>query len=291
MTPSSPGRPATGPPPAGAPRTAFVLGGGGVLGSAEVGMLRALVEAGVVPDLVVGTSVGAVNGAVVAADPGWAAVQQLTEVWTSSASGVWSTSPVERVRTFARTRTAFHSNEPLRRVLAEHLGEPRIEDLAVPFQCCAASIERAEEHWFDSGPLLPAVLASCAVPGLFPAVAVDGEHYLDGGLVNSVPVGRAVASGATEVFVLQVGRIERQLTAPRRPWEVALVAFEVARRHRFTRDMSAVPEGVRVHVLPSGDEPAPIANLRYRDTGSARARIARAHAASARYLESAGVPS
>ena len=87
---------------------------------------------------------------------------------------------------------------------------------------------------------MPAVLASCAVPGLLPPVEIDGEHYFDGGLVHSIPVGRAVALGASTVYVLQVGRIESELTVPRRPWEVGLVAFEIARRHRFHEEMSAV---------------------------------------------------
>jgi NTE family protein len=265
-----------------------VLGGGGVLGSAEVGMLRALVEAGIEPDVVLGTSVGALNGAVVAADPSWPSVDRLTELWTSGAAAVWSTSTVSRVRTIARTRTAWHSNEPLRQMLTEHLGDPLIEDLPVPFQCCAASVERASEHWFSSGPLIPAVLASCAVPGLFPAVEVGGEHYLDGGLVDSIPVGRAVELGARCIYVLQVGRIERQLTAPRMPWEVALVSFEIARRHRFARDMSNVPEDVEVHVLPSGEEPARITNIRYKDTASVSRRIQSAYRASLEYLERHG---
>ena len=267
--------------------TAFVLGGGGVLGSAEVGMLRALLDAGITPDLVVGTSVGALNGAAVAADPTQAAIDRLTDVWSSTASSVWSTSTVDRVKTLARTRTAFNSSDVLQAALVEHLGEPDIEDLAVPFQCCAASIERASEHWFTSGPLIPAVLASCAVPGLFPAVRIGDEHFLDGGLVDSIPVGRAVALGASTVYVLHVGRIERQLTAPRMPWEVALVAFEVARRHRFSRDMAAVPDSVTVHVLPTGGEPPTLAGLRYRDTGATTRRIEAAQVATAAYLDRA----
>src|SRR5436853_478438 len=87
------------------------------------------------------------------------------------------------------------------------------------------------------GVLVPAVLASCAVPGLLPPVEVDGEHYFDGGLVHSIPVGRAIELGARTVYVLQVGRIERPLAPPRRLWEVGLVAFEIARRHRFHEEM------------------------------------------------------
>ena len=80
------------------------------------------------------------------------------------------------------------------------------------FQVCAASIERAAEHWFDSGPLVDAVVASAAVPGLLPPAKIGDEHFLDGGIVNSIPLGRAVQLGATRVFVLQVGRIERPLS-------------------------------------------------------------------------------
>ena len=119
-------------------------------------------------------------------------------------------------------------------------------------EVCAASIERAAEHWFTEGPIVPAILASAAVPGLLPPAEIDGEHFLDGGLVNSIPVGRAVELGATRIFVLQVGRIDRPLKAPTRPWEVARVSFEVARRHRFMRDMATIPDGVEAHVLPAG---------------------------------------
>jgi NTE family protein len=78
-------------------------------------------------------------------------------------------------------------------------------------------------------------------------------HYYDGGLVNSVPLTRAVELGATRIFVLQVGRIESELRAPERLYEAALISFEIARRHRFTTTMANLPEGVEVHLLPSGN--------------------------------------
>ena len=270
--------------------TAFVLGGGGVLGAAEVGMLQALLSRGITPDLVVGTSVGALNGAVLAADPTPRAVEELTALWQSlSGSEVWGGSGLERLRLMARTRTALHGNEQLRAMLQQRFGGTCIEELPVRFECCAASIERAAEHWFADGPLVDAVLASSAVPGLFPAVEVDGEHYLDGGIVNSVPVGRAVELGADTVWVLQVGRLDQPLTAPTRPWEVATVAFEVARRHRFARDMATLPDGVTVHVLPSGDAvgPAGMSALRYRDTRRVTRRIELAREATLAYLADA----
>lgn len=272
--------------------TAFVLGGGGVLGAVQVGMLRALVDAGVRPDLVLGTSVGALNGAVLAALPAGEVADRLDALWSSpDARALFAAGTFGRLRELARSGVAAHSPGPLRRAVTEVLGDRRIEDLPVRFTCCAARIEDASEHWFDRGPLVDAVLASAAVPGLLPPAVVGGRHYLDGGLVNSIPLGRAVELGATRVFVLQVGRIAAPLRPPRRPWEVAMVAFEIARRHRYARDLAAVPEGVEVHVLPVGGAAAPRwdtrAALRYRDVGATGARIAAAHDASTAYLRAA----
>lgn len=271
-----------------APRTAFVLGGGGMLGAAEVGMLGALLEAGIRPDLVVGNSVGAINGAMLAVDPTAEQVQELRALWRGiAAQDTFSGSLLGRVARLARSRTHIHSPEPLRRQLCERL-PASFEELAVPFQCVAASIERASARWFDAGALVPAILASCAVPGLLPAVRIDGEHHLDGGLVHSIPLGRAIELGARCIYVLQVGRIEAPLRPPHWPWEVALVAFEISRRHRFVEDMARVPEGVTVHVLPTGRD-APLnyndpSQLRYRDTTDVAAAIERAYRASTEYL-------
>ena len=266
---------------------AFVLGGGGVRGAVQVGMVRALLDHGVIPDLVIGASIGAVNGALLAADPGPGVVERLTAAWDSPAARAVYGDPIARqVHRLARTRTHLVSDVPLRHLLEHHLGDDaRFEDLAVPLHVVAANIERAAETWFRSGPLVPAVLASAAVPGVLPPAVVDDLHYLDGGIVNSIPLGEAVRLGARTVYVLQVGTAERELSAPRRPIDTAKVAFEVARRHRFTRELAAVPDGVRVHVLPSGggiegDEKV----MSYRRMGPTSRRIERAYAAGTAFL-------
>ena len=180
-------------------------------------MLRALAEAGVRPDIVVGTSIGAVNGAFVAADPDRAA-ERLADLWRGDSLGVvFSETVLGRAVRLIRSGTHFHAIEPLKRLLADTLPAADFTDLKLPFHCVAASIENATARWFSSGPLIPAVMASCAVPGLLPPVEIDGAHYFDGGLVHSIPVGRAVALGASTVYVLQVGRIESPLPVPARP--------------------------------------------------------------------------
>ncbi len=267
---------------------AFVLGGGGVLGAVEVGMVRALLEAEIRPEIIVGTSIGAINGALVAADPTISVIGRLVDLWASKqARDVFGDSAPRQLARLARGGTHLHSTAPLRAMLDRELRDAhRFEDLPVRFECCAASIERAAEHWFSRGPLVDAVLASAAVPGLLPPIAIDGQHYIDGGIVNSIPVGRAVELGAATVYVLQVGRIDRPLIAPRNVVEVARVAFEISRRHRFAREMAAVPPDVTVHVLPPGagskrdDSP-----LAYRDLRAAQRRIDRAYEASAAFLK------
>lgn len=271
---------------------AFVLGGGGLLGAAEVGMLRALRDVGVVPDLVLGTSVGALNGVAVAADP-LRGVDWLVDLWHDiEEKGPFDSGFVRRAATLARSGTHLHTSEDLRRLVDDALPVDTFEELTVPFQCVAASIERAGPRWFDSGPLLDAVVASAAVPGLFEPVEVDGEHHYDGGLVHSIPLGRAIQLGATCIQVLQVGRIERPLQPPTNLVEVGMVAFEVARRHRFVEELAAVPPEVDVHVLPTGDAPAPTdvrTQLRYADASTVDDRMAAAYTATKAYLDAEGM--
>jgi len=253
-------------------------------------MLDALLERYVRPDLIVGTSVGALHGAMVAADPSRAAVAGLQQAWQELAGlGVLGRSWFDDAVALLRTRTHVRSNAPMRRMAERLIPVGTFEELAVPFQCVAACIERFAEQWFDSGPLVDAILASSAVPGILPPVEIGGEHFIDGGIVNSIPVDRAVALGAGEIYVLHAGRIEQPLSPPRSMRDVGFVAFEIARRHRFVRDLAAVPDDVTVHVLPTGD-PAPpryndLSQLRFRDFRRVDKRIAFAYAATSEYLD------
>ncbi len=271
---------------------ACVLGGGGILGAHEVGMLRALAECSIEPDIVLGTSVGAINGAFFAADPTAAGVERLAGLWREmNRSEVSAGTMLRRVTTLARSGTHLQSLDDVRQRLIEVLPVQRVEELAVPFQCVAASIEQAAEHWFDRGPLADVVLASCAVPGILPPVRIGDEHFIDGGIVNSIPVGRAVALGAKRIYVLQVGRLEQALSPPRWPWEVGLVAFEVARRHRFAHDLRSLPTDVELHVLPTGGSAAPAYNdvsgqLRIRRMArTVQQQVDASYEASLRYLQ------
>ena len=252
-------------------------------------MARALAAAGIQPDLLVGTSVGSINGAVLAAGPVTSTVPRLDAMWETMAStAVFSESLFSRARNLINHWTHLHSNDPLRELIAEWVPYRLIEEAPHTFQCVAAEIETSSEHWFDSGPVSDAVMASCALPGVLPPMEVDGRHYIDGGIVNSIPVSRAVELGATEIYVLHVGHIDDPLEVPRLPWDVAMVSFEIARRHRFHREVMTRRDGVSIHIMPTGRTPGrynDFSKLRYNNNRAIRATIETAEQASTTMLE------
>ncbi len=244
------------------PRTAFVLSGGGNLGAIQVGMLRALTEHGIVPDVVLGCSVGALNGAGYALEPSHTGVDRLVEHWRHATHTVMPSSRVPSAVQLLRKGASLHSESGLRASLEALLGAGRgFDDLRVPFQCVATDVERAMERWFDDGDLVRAILASAALPAVYPPVVIDGVRYMDGGVVDNVPIARAVELGCRTIYVLHVGPHGRPDAEIKRPLDGALLAYWVARNSRFARDLASLPDRVEAIVLPPGRRP----ELKYDD--------------------------
>ena len=267
------------------PTTAFVLGGAGNMGAIQLGMLRALLEREIVPDLVVGCSVGALNGGAIASGPTLETLQRLEALWLElSAKDVWPARPLVGAVQLLRSRPALNDNQGLRRVVEQFLPDATFADLEVPFACVATSLSTGGERWFTEGPLTEAVLASSALPALLPPVVVDGEMLIDGATVNVVPLGRAIEMGATRVFVLQLKDLHAGASPPRRPLDVLLRAFAISRNFRFVHELASVPDHVEVSVLPSPG----FARLRYDGFSRTAELIERSHAAAAAHLDAQG---
>lgn len=265
-----------------APRTVFVLGGGGNLGAIQVGMLRALFERGITPDAVVGCSVGAINAAGVAADPTLDGVRRMEEVWTLLRDeAVCPAGRLSSLRLLAHRAKSLQPNDGLRRLLETWLPCETFDDTAIPLHVVAASLDTGHARWFSSGPVIEPILASAALPGIFPPVVIGNETFIDGAVVDNVPISRAAALGAERIVVLHVGNFERKRPVPKRPIEVLVQAFSIARNHRFIRDMENPPEGVELMVLPSIDPGA----IRYDDFRQSRRLIAQSHRVAAAYLD------
>lgn len=263
-------------------RVAFVLSGGGNLGAVQVGMLRALLEHEIQPDLIVGCSVGALNGAALADDPTPAGIRRLEKVWrTVEGNDLMPRNLLPNAVALARKGEAIHDNDGLRNLIDQSMQARDFAELTVPFQCVATDVAGVREVWFEKGSLIDAVLASSAMPALYPSVEIDGVKYLDGAIVNDVPLSRAVELGATTLYILQVGSFSRPRARPRRPLDVAVQAYWIARHHRYKRDVEALPETITLHVLPHGQPPL----MRYNDFTRTPELITTAYEASNDYLD------
>jgi NTE family protein len=251
-------------------RTAFVLAGGGTRGAVQVGMLTELVERGIRADCVFGASVGAVNGAAYCADPTPEGMQHLEHTWLNlRADDVFPQGRVHGPWMFFQQRPSIHPNTGLREVIEKGVHIERIEDAVIPFEVVATSMRDGREHWFSDGPVVDAVLASAAIPGIFPPMAAGDDVLVDGGVVNNVPISRALAAGATTIYVLLCEPTHFHPDISKRPLEAVLTSFFVGIHSRFVRDIGELPPGVRV-ILFSGAERAP---GDYRDFGSAAEMI------------------
>lgn len=269
--------------------TAFVLSGGGNLGPVQVGMLRALAEAGVEPDLIVGCSVGAINGAGFAADPTDAGVDRLDRIWRRIATGDPDLMPsrlIPVVAQMARKGEAMHDQSRLADLLDDELPTKTFSGLQIPFSCVATDLETATEHWFSSGRLVPALLASAALPAVYPAFEHRGRTFIDGGVLNEIHTAQALALGATELYVLHVGHLEERPLDVQRPFDSAMRAYWTARRFRLAENLRQVPDHCVVHRLPAGSNP----RLRFDDFSQAAELAELAYDASSQFLATGEAP-
>ncbi|MGH9290577.1 MAG: patatin-like phospholipase family protein [Acidimicrobiales bacterium] len=266
---------------------AFVLSGGGNLGALQIGMMRALLEHDIRPDLIVGCSVGAINGAGLAEDPTLAGALRLERLWRAlDGKELMPAGWLPNAVAIARRGEAIHESHGLRRHLEQTLTARTFEELVVPFQCVATDVVGVREVWFRSGPLIEPILASAALPAVYPAVEIDGVRYLDGGIVDDVPMSRAVELGARTLYVLQVGLFSRPRPEPKRPLDVAVQAYWIARHHRFKRELAAMPSDIELHLLPTGQTP----HMRYNDFTRTSELISLAYEASSAYLAGRELP-
>ncbi len=289
--PAGPGRAPRARPDECAPMTtAFVLGGGGVLGAVEVGMLRALFERDIAPDLVLGTSVGALNGAMVARDPTLAVIDRLTELWQAAArEPATCTATARCARSAGRCRPAPTSTRPKPLTAARCA----TSSATSPSRSCRSGSRCARPA--SSGPP-----STGSTPGRSSTRSSRAPPYpgccrrrrsatstsSTAASSNSIPLGRAVQLGA-DPGLRAPGRPDRPAAQPpRRPWEVARVSFEIARRHRFAREMGELPDDVEAHVLPGARhvEPRRLAPRRTATSPGCSSRI------DATYEASVGLP-
>lgn len=262
-------------------RTVFVLGGGGALGAYQAGALLALLEYGIVPDAVYGASVGALNGAFLAHDPGPARAAELVRWWTGEQlRDVLRPAFGRRLRGLAAALAGADSllaATPLRRLIGRHVGAHDLAELAVPLTVTTTCLECGRAVHHRTGPIEDVLAASCALPGLFPAVRLaDGHRHVDAGVLCGVPLSAALAGARSgdRIYVLdcalapvtcdEPGQVNpcglaapaarAEYVAPtelhRGLLQVVLDSFAVARARASVADLGGGLADERVHVLP-----------------------------------------
>jgi NTE family protein len=231
--------------------TAFVLSGGASLGAVQVGMLHALTTHRIVPDFIVGTSVGAINGAWFAGDPTPEGVDELEAIWRSlKQRTIFPIDARTALLGFLGRRDHLVPPGPLERLLRRHLPYERLEEAPVPIHVVATEVMTGTEVVLSAGNAVRAILASSAIPGVFPPVRVGGQLLMDGGVVANTPVARAVSLGADVVYVLRSGCRSTALEPPRTALAAALHALTVLAEERLLRDIERFGEMVRLEVIP-----------------------------------------
>lgn len=230
--------------------TAFVLAGGGSLGAIEVGMLAALSDADVHPDFVVGTSVGAANAVWFALHP--SDVDSLADRWVSlRRTDVFPIRPVSGLLGLLGFRDHLVPNAGLRRLLERSLGPIDLTGTAIPVHVGATDVLSGAEVLLSSGNAVSCVLASTAIPAVFPPLHLDGRYLIDGGAVNNNPVSHAVELGADQVWVLPTGYACTLTSPPRSAIAVALQALTLLVNHRLAVDVERYRDEVELRVVPS----------------------------------------
>jgi NTE family protein len=266
--------------------TAFVLSGGASLGAVEVGMLAALRERDIRPDVIVGTSVGALNGAWLAGHPD-APVADLAEVWKGiHRSDVFPVDAGRGLLAFAGRRRSLFDQDPLRSLIEKHVTFDRLEDAPVPLHVVAVEVLTGRETLLSSGPAVESVLASAALPALFDPVEIERVAYMDGGVGNNTPISHAVALDVDQIWVLCAGYPCALTEPPTNPLAMALHALSLLLHKQLMVDVERFEPVVELRVLP------PLCPLTVSpiDFSHSAELIDRAYTASTRWIEESHPP-
>jgi NTE family protein len=236
-------------------RRTWVLGGGGARGAQEVGVLQALFEAGVEgPAAVIGTSVGALNGSAIAAYPSLAGVMMLREVWMSRpALSVFQAHPIGLLMgSLRRNLLSAFPQENVRRLIERTqalTGITTFEQLRVPLAVVATDLNAGKPAIFRAGELMPALLASTAIPGVFPSVRIHDREFLDGGVVQNTPLDTAIDDGAKEILAISLMAGGEHEPSPTNFPELIARTLQLSLHHQMLSDYERLKDKARIVVI------------------------------------------
>lgn len=265
-------------------KTAFVFSGGGSLGAIQVGMLRALLAAGVQADFVVGASVGAINAGYFASVPTRDGVAELERIWTGlRRSDIFPFTLANAIGLFRHPGNLIDPGG-LRGVLTANLPIARLEDARLPLRIMATNLQGLPVC-LSEGPAIDAILASTAIPGIFPPVDIGGEPLIDGAVAANTPLQLAIELGASRIIVLPTGYACALRESPRSAVGKALHAITLMIAWQLMHELERIAPGIRVHLVPTL---CPLAVSPF-DFSSSRELIERAARSSQKWIDDGGL--
>ncbi len=237
-------------------RNVFVLSGGAARGAVQIGMLEALLDAGIVPHALVGTSVGALNATFVAARPDRLRVRELRAKWLALRTrDIFPGGTLTRVHHLVRQRPYLFSNGSLHRLIQDWKPVERLEELPTPVRVVTTPLVGNAAVYHRHGDLAQLLLASAAVPAVFAPIELPDPEggtalHVDGGVADNVPIAGAADLAPTRVFVLDASVPVLRAPRGRSPVDMLVASLGVAMRAGRTPDLGA---GVEVHHLRTAD--------------------------------------
>ena len=231
-------------------KTAFVFAGGGSLGAIQIGMLRVLLSSGVQPDFVVGTSVGAINASYFAGAPNTEGVARLEQIWLGLRRA--DIFPLTLASAFGLFRHPDNIVDPgpLRRLIEKNLPYAHLEDALIPVHVVATD-QQGLGIRLSSGPAIEAILASAAIPGVFPHVHIDGRALMDGAIAANTPIRLAIELGASRIIVLPTGYACALKEPPKGVVAKALHAITLMIAWQLMHELERIPDDIQVHLVPT----------------------------------------
>jgi NTE family protein len=232
-------------------QTAFVFAGGGSLGACQVGMLKALTEAGIKPGMLIGASVGAINAAYFGGHPDTYGVQELEKIWLRmTRQDIFPLEPWQGLLAFIARRNSFVSPNALRNLIHREIHYKMLQDAQVPVHIVATDVDHGSEVIISTGHVDTALMASTAIPGIFPPVRHGHMTLIDGGVTNNTPILAGVVLGAKRLVILPTGSPTAFLKLPKGAMPLMLHALNLMVISQLLRDVDYYKDKAEIIVIP-----------------------------------------
>jgi NTE family protein len=231
-------------------KTAFVFAGGGSFGAIQVGMLQSLATHGIVADMVVGSSVGALNGAFYAGDPTLGGVERLATIWRGLQRRDVFPMSWRTVLSFLWRRDFLIPHDGIRKLIDDHIPFRNLQDARLPVHIVTTDIISGDSVVLSEGSTAEAIVASTAIPGAFAPIRHNDHYLADGAISSNTPIKVAVKKGAQRLIILPTGHACATQAPPVGAVANALHALTLLIARQLVSELESLDPAIEYFVVP-----------------------------------------